>query len=184
MEDSKIIELFNARSEQGISILAQKYGSRLKRIALNITKNEHDAEECVNDAYLKLWNLIPPNTPKLLSVYAGKIVRTTAIDAMRIQNAHKRGGNADVDFDEIDNYMGEYSIDDLVSKKELACAISDFLRTLSPSDRVMFMRRYYYCESVSDIAKNVSKTPHNVTVKLARIKEKLKQYLMTKGILV
>jgi len=152
MEDSKIIDLFNERSEMAIVELSKKYGDSLKSVAVNIIKNEHDAEECINDSYLKLWNLIPPNYPKQLFVYALKIVRTTTIDAWRIKKAAKRKGEEAMDFDALENYMGEYSIEQMVSGKELSRAISDFLRTLEAADRVMFVKRYFYCQSVNEIA--------------------------------
>ncbi len=184
MEDSRIIDLFNERSEMAIVELSKKYGDSLKSVAYNIIKNEHDAEECINDAYLKLWNLIPPNYPRQLFVYALKIVRTTTIDAWRIKKAAKRKSEEAVDFDTLENYMGEYSIEQTLSEKELSKSISDFLHSLETADRVMFVKRYFYCQSVNEIAFSMSKTPHSVTVRLSRIKDRLKDHLMKEGIIV
>lgn len=179
MEDSKIIQLFFDRNELAISATSEKYGKYCSSIANNILGNTEDAEECVNDTYLKTWQSIPPHKPNVLSVFLGKITRNLAINKMKYNKADKRGnGQATAVLDEIaelvsgdDNVIGE------IERKELINAINEFLKTLPSEKKKIFICRYWYFDSVSDIAKQFNMTENNVSVTLNRTRTKLHNYL-------
>ena len=182
MDDNKIIELFYERSEQAISQLAKKYGTLCKRIAFNILKDESDAEECVNDAYLKIWNSVPPEKPDPLRTYVCRIVRNTSIDRYDHNTAKKRNEYYDTALEEFENYFTDPDgVEDIVSAKHLVSAVEEYLLKTDKESRFIFLRRYWYCDEVCDIARMLKKKPHYVSVKLFRIKEDLKKYLIKKG---
>lgn len=183
MEDSKIVDLFYERSEQAIFELSKKYGSVCKKIAFNIVRNEADAEECVSDAYLKIWNSVPPTVPSPLITYVCQVVKTVAINRYNNNAANKRNSIADIAIHELEDVLGTQSdIEDELEAKRIGIEISRFLDTLDPDSRVMFVKRYYFGESVSDIARYFHKSSHSVTARLSRIREKLKKYLIEKEI--
>lgn len=185
MEDGKIIKLFNERSEQAISELSKKYGRLCLKIAFNIVKNECDAEECVNDAYLKVWSSIPPNAPDSLLAYTCQIVRNQALNRLEANKASKRDGVLDTDFDEVLACIDDsYDIDRIVDARLFRQGVNEFLRTLDKDGRVIFVRRYFYCDSIEDIAKTFSMTVPAVGMRLTRIKKRLKKYLVQKGIML
>ena len=183
MEDREIIKLFNERSEQGVIELSKKYGRLCRKIALNILQDESDAEECVNDAFLCVWNLIPPEDPDPLRSYVCRVVRNVATDRYDKKTAQKRNSSYDVALHELDECIenGE-SVEKAIADKELSEIIDNFLAGLDKTSRVMFVRRYWYSETVGAIAKRVNRTPHAVTLKLARIRERLKTHLIEKGV--
>ena len=183
MDDSKIIELFFERSEQAIIELSKKYGSVFKKLALNILNNEHDAEECLSDAYLGVWNNIPPHKPEHLSGYVCRIVRNTAIKKYHSNTAKKRNCEYDVALDELEDCLSSpISVEDEVDAHELARIIDGFLETLDPSDRIMFVRRYYHSDTTGEIAHIFGTSEHNVSVRLFRVRNKLKKHLIKKGV--
>ena len=182
MEDSKIIELFFARSEQAINELASKYGATCKRIAMNILKNDSDAEECVNDAYLGAWNTIPPQRPDPLLAYIGRIVRNISITRYHANTASKRNSYYDTTLTELEDCLSDpHSPIDDMAFEELSKEINAFLLALDKESRVMFVRRYWFSDEVEVIADTVGRTPHYVSVKLFRIRARLRKYLMKKG---
>ena len=183
MEDSKIVDLFYERSEQAITELSKKYGSICQKIALNIVRNEADAEECVSDAYLKIWNCVPPTVPDPLITYVCQVVKTVAINRYNSNVANKRNNIGDIAIHELDEVLGTQSdIEDELEAKRIGLEISRFLDTLDADSRVMFVKRYYFGESITDIAKYFHKSAHSVTARLSRIREKLKKYLIEKEI--
>ena len=185
MEDSKIIELFYERSEQAIVELSEKYGRICHRIAVNILKNDADAEECVNDTYLGAWNTIPPQNPNPLLTYICRIVRNISIKRYHQNTAKKRNSYYDVALDELEDCLpSAMSVEDEVNAGELALLFDDFLATLDKTNRVMFVRRYWFSDSVSDIAATFKMNDHAVTVRLSRTREKLRQYLIGKGVTI
>ncbi len=182
MDDSKIVELFFERSEQAISELSKKYGQLCKKVAFNILGNSFDSEECVNDAYLGVWNTIPPQNPDPLVAYVCKIVRNNAIKKYHNNTALKRNSIYDVSLDELENCFGNIvSAEDEYSLKLLSQVIDKFLENLDTDNRVIFVRRYWFSDQISDIAKRVSMSSHNVTVRLFRLREKLKKHLRREG---
>ena len=185
MTDERIIELFFARSERGIEELDTKYGATCHRIAQNILGNKEDAEECVNDAYLGVWNSIPPKKPSLLSAFLFKILRNLSITRYHANTAQKRNSFYDIALDELgETISSEESIEKECSQKELINAIEGFLDTLARENRVIFVRRYWFSESYTEIAKRMGLTEKNISVRLIRIREKMKEYLSERGILV
>ena len=185
MEDSKIIELFYERSEQAIVELSKKYGDTSHKIALNILKNDSDAEECVNDTYLGAWNTIPPQNPSPLLTYICRIARNLSIKRYHKNTAKKRNSYYDVALDELENCLpSTTNLQDEVNADELAELLDDFLDGLNKNDRVMFVRRYWFSDSISDIAAMFKMSNRAVTVRLSRTREKLRQYLTQKGVTV
>lgn len=185
MTDERIIELFFARSERGIEELDTKYGATCHRIAQNILGNKEDAEECVNDAYLGVWNSIPPKKPSLLSAFLFKILRNLSITRYHANTAQKRNSFYDIALDELEETIStEESIEKECSQKELTTTIEGFLDTLTRENRVIFVCRYWFSESYTEIAKRTGLTEKNISVRLTRIREKMKEYLSERGILV
>ena len=182
LEDSKIIELFFARVEQAIVELSEKYGIVCSRIARNILKNDLDAEECVNDTYLAAWNTIPPEKPDPLKTYIFRIVRNISIAKYHSNTSIKRNSYYDVALEELENSLtSPATIEQEIEEIELSKQIDSFLDTLDKENRVMFVRRYWYSDSISDIAERFHISNHNVTVRLSRIREKLKNHLKKEG---
>ena len=185
MTDTEIINLFFERSEQAIEELAKKHGSAVARVARNILGNAQDTEECVNDTYLGTWNAIPPHKPNPLRTFVCRIARNLATKKYHANTADKRNSQYDLALDELEDYLSDSdSVENAYEAQELKEAINGFLATLSYSDRFLFMRRYWYSDPVQDIAKMAHSTNNSVTVRLFRIREKLRLYLEKEGLLV
>ena len=185
MTDTEIINLFFERSEQAIEELAKKHGNAVARVARNILDNTQDVEECVNDTYLGTWNAIPPHRPSPLRTFVCKIARNLATMKYHSNTATIRNSQYDLALDELEEYLADSNdVEEAYEAKELAEAINGFMATLNYSDRFIFTRRYWYSDPVRDIAKMADSTPNSVTVRLFRIREKLKRYLVKEGLLV
>ena len=185
MTDTEIINLFFERSEQAIDELAKKHGSAVARVARNILGNGQDTEECVNDTYLGAWNAIPPQKPSPLRTFVCKIARNLATKKYHANTAEKRNSQYDLALDELEEYLADNSgVEEAYEAKELRSAINGFLATLTPSDRFLFLRRYWYSDPVKDIAEMAHSTTNSVAVRLFRIREKLRHYLEKEGLLV
>ncbi|MBE6671118.1 MAG: sigma-70 family RNA polymerase sigma factor [Ruminococcaceae bacterium] len=183
LEDRKIIELFFERSEQAIVELSNKYNNICSKVAFNILNNKQDTEECLNDAYLGLWNTIPPQTPNPLLSYVCRIVRNLAIKKYHKNTALKRNSIYDVALDELENcFPSSELLEDEFDVIETARIIDEFLETLDWENRVMFVRRYWYSDSIDDLAKYFKTSNHNISVRLSRTREKLKKHLIQKGV--
>ncbi len=185
MKDADIIKLYFLRSENAIGETEKKYGGYCSAIADNILSSRQDTEECVNDTYLRAWNSIPPKSPDNLRTYLGKITRGLAINRYKMQSAEKRGGSSiDVIFSELQGCIpGNMTVEDTLDEKLLIKAIEDFLRRQSAEKRIIFLRRYWYAESIADIAKSFSVSESKVTSTLYRQRLKLKEHLEKEGIL-
>ena len=184
-DDEKILDLFFAREEQGIRELDAKYGTICHTLSYNIVNSRQDAEECVNDAYLGAWNAIPPARPRPLLSYLAKIVRNLSLKRYWREEAAKRSGRYTVALQEIEGCIADRSTaEDALQARELARIIGEFLDTLSPENRVIFLRRYWFADSYRDIAGFVGLTEKTISVRLTRIRGKMKQYLMERGVLV
>ena len=183
MEDSRIVGLFWERNEQAISAAAEKYGRYCASIAGNILGNREDAEECVNDTYLHAWNAIPPHRPEVLSAFLGKITRNLALNLYKHNTADKRGGGElPAVLDELAELVsGDEDTEQAVNQKELSHAIDSFLDTLSPEKRNIFLRRYWYTDSITEISARYKKSEGNVSMTLIRIRRKLHDYLSERG---
>ena len=185
MEDEKIIDLFFERSEQGIRELDNKYGKIFYSLSYNIVNNRQDAEECVNDAYLGAWNAMPPVRPNPLLSYILKIVRNISLNIYWRKKAVKRGGHYTVALEEIEGCIADQkTVEEEMEVRELAHIIEEFLDTLTVENRVIFMRRYWFADSCKDIAEFMGISEKNISVRLTRIRRKMRQYLMEREVFV
>ncbi len=182
-EDSKIIELYFERNEEAISATDEKYGAYCMKISQNILGNTEDAKECVNDTYLAAWNSIPPQIPKILSLFLGKITRNLSLNLYRKKNAEKRGGGEyDAVLDEIAEIVsGKENVEKDFERREILFVINDFLKTLDDEKRNIFVCRYWYFYSAKDIAKLFGKKESSVHSSLERTRKKLGKYLSERG---
>ena len=182
-EDLKIIELYFERNEEAISATDEKYGAYCMKISQNILGNTEDAKECVNDTYLAAWNSIPPQIPKILSLFLGKITRNLSLNLYRKKNAEKRGGGEyDAVLDEIAEIVsGKENVEKDFERREILFVINDFLKTLDDEKRNIFVCRYWYFYSAKDIAKLFGKKESSVHSSLERTRKKLGKYLSERG---
>ena len=184
MEDSKIIELFFDRSEEAITELSEKYGKVCKSVAENILNNQRDSEECVNDAFLAVWNTIPPQKPEHLLSYVCRIVRNLAIKKYHANTAQKRNSIYDVALDEIKECFPSFvSVEDEIESGEFSKVIDRFLESMDKQNKILFVRRYYYSDSIEELAELFRTSKHNISVRLSRMRKKLKKYLIKEGVL-
>jgi len=183
MNDSQIIDLYWNRNQEAIPETDKKYGRYCSKIAYNILENNEDTEECVNDTYLHTWNAIPPSRPEILSAFLGKIARNLAINMYKRSRTEKRGGGElPVVLDELEEVVsGSDSVEQEINKKELVTAIEGFLDGLTKDKREIFIKRYWYAESVTDIAEHYGMTAGAVSTQLSRMRDRLKDYLVERG---
>ena len=171
MEDGRIIELYWDRDQRAIPETAGKYGRMLHGIAWNLLRSREDAEECVNDTYLRAWEAIPPARPGAFRIWLGQITRNLSLDRWKSLRAEKRGGGAEL-------LLGE------LEDQELAELLNVFLRGLSREGRAMFLRRYWYGESVAEVALALGCGEGKVKSSLFRSRKALREYLEKEGIAV
>lgn len=185
MDDAMIIELFFERSELGIKELDNKYGRLCRSLSFNILNDINDAEECVNDGYLGVWNAIPPTKPNPLQAYVCKIVRNISLNLYNKKNTQKRKSNFDIAMDELEFELASpHTVETEIEAKELTKIIQEFLDFQSAENRVIFILRYALCFSYEDISDRVGISAKNVSVKLTRIRQQLKKYLADKEIFI
>ena len=182
MEERQILSLLLQRSDEAIAALEAVYGQRLTALARNILPTDADAQECVNDTYLALWNAIPPQQPNPLTPYVLRVCKNIAVSRLRTVTAQKRSGY-EVALDELSEVIGTRSLEDALSAKELGQAIDHFLGKLRREDRVIFLRRHWYGDSVQEIARMLSLSENNIAVRLHRTRTKLKKHLTKEGLL-
>ncbi len=184
MDDSAIIALFFERSQKAIEQLSEKYGKTALTISLNILKDEEDAKECVNDSLLCLWDRIPPEKPSPLRAYFFSTVRNQSLKKYRSNTAKKRNSYYDAALSELENVLStENSVEDEINIKELSKAVNRFLGTLSSENRIFFVRRYFYGDSVGSIGDLTGRSPHFVSVRLSRTREGLREFLRKEDLL-
>lgn len=182
MDDKMIVELFWERSQTAIKETEKKYGKYCFSIARSVVSSREDAEECVNDAYLRTWESIPPSRPSSLKAYVGKIVRNLALDRYDASIAGKRFDSG--------VELALWELEDCIPSREssvsddyiLRTAINGFLGSLPKRTRIIFMRRYWYFCSISEIAEGLGMSESNVKVTLLRTRNKFKEYLEKEGI--
>ena len=185
MEDSTIIALFDERSEQAIAELDRKYGAAVRKTASHILNSRQDVEECANDTYLAVWNSIPPKKPQPLIGYVCKIARNLAVNRLYAKTAAKRNANYELALDELEECIPSgFDLETEWEARELTASINRFLGELPPEDRILFVRRYWYSCSVTELAAMTHTTPNRISVRLFRIREKLRKTLMKEGLLV
>ncbi len=182
MEDQQIVSLYWARSQEAITQTQKKYDRYCHYIACQILGNDCDAEEVVNDAWLKAWNTIPPHRPAQLKPYVGMLARQLALDAWDAQNAQKRGGQTPLILEELAQCIPDGgSRGDMGDRLALREALNGFVRGLPQQTRRIFLRRYWYASSVREIARDFGMKESTVTVLMLRTRKKLKQYLEKEG---
>ena len=186
MEDSAIIELYYDRSENAVRETEKKYGAYCRKIAYNILNDRQDAEECVNDTYHKAWDTIPPQRPASLSAYLARITRNTALNRLRSKTTQKRGGGEyQLAFEELESVIGQKGdVEELFDIRQLKELINRFIGDLPADSRLVFIGRYWYFESVSDIAKKTGFSESKVKMLLFRARSKLKELLYKEGFIL
>ena len=175
--DLRIIDLYFARNEQAIAETDRHYGGLCMRISLGILDDRRDAEECVNDTYLKAWNAIPPTRPRSLRAFLSKIVRNLSLQRLEYNKAAKRNRDFEIALEELG--------DCIPMKDEEADALPDllnrFLSRLEKTERQLFCGRYWHGQSVKDLAHAHGLTPKAVTMRLSRTRDKLRLFLTERG---
>ena len=186
MDDNIIIELFWKRDDDAISESAAKYSRYCRKIAINILYSREDAEECVNDTWLGAWNTIPPYRPNNFATFLGKITRNLSYNKYKILNSDKRGhGELPIALDELYECIpSSSSVENEVEMAELETIINQFLHSLPELPCNVFLRRYWFVESISEIARRYAMTQSNVRMVLSRTRSKLKVYLEKEGVLI
>lgn len=185
MEDSAIIELYFERNENAISETDHKYGDYCCAIARNILSSRQDSEECVNDTWLRTWNTIPPQRPRVLRQFLAKITRNLSIDRYRAETAQKRGGGqTELALEELQECIcvnGDPA--GLMEMEVLKTAIGAFLKQLPDRERSIFLRRYFYVEDFAEIGQRYGLKDTNVRLILSRTRKKLAHHLQKEGLL-
>ena len=184
MDDNEMIQLFFSRSEKAIAEMNNQYGKLCHTLAFNILKNRQDAEECVNDAYLGVWNTIPPKRPNSLMAYLCSLVRNLSVNRRKYNTAEKRKTNYDLCFEEIELYFGTTELTEKITEKELTGYIELFLDSLTVQERFIFVRRFWYLDSYKAIAKATGLKEGALRVKMTRLKALLKKKLNKQGVVV
>ena len=185
MRDSDIVDLYWARDERAVAETEAKYGRYCLAIAGNILADREDARECVNDTWMGAWNAMPDARPNILSAFLGKITRHLALDRWRAKYAAKRGGGeTPLVLEELAECVpaGD-SPEDALAARELAEAVNAFVRSLPPVEMGVFLRRYWYLESVRDTAVRLGFSQSKVKSMLAQTRKKLRIYLEKEGLL-
>jgi RNA polymerase sigma-70 factor (ECF subfamily) len=179
LEDSEIVNLFWMRDESAITHTAVKYGRYCFKITNNILSNIEDAEECVNDTYLRTWNSIPTNKPEFFSSYLGKIARNLAISKYKSKKCLKRGGGSiEYALEELEECIPSKSkVEDEIEEKYFTQALNHFLYTISHEESNVFLRRYWYADSINDVCEKYLMSESKVKSMLYRTRKKLKKYL-------
>ena len=182
MDDKRIISGFLNRNEDVIEEVQTKYGKYCFHIANNILSNQQDAEECVNDAWNILWNTIPPTVPVSLKAYLGKVIRNQALTRYRAAHTQKRNDDMNVIWDEMDECVpSNINVDENANYKLLSDFINDWLKSLTKSDRIIFLKRYYMCESLQTISEESGVSENRIAQRLHKLRKNLKKYLDKKG---
>ena len=183
MQDHEIVRPFLDRDDRAVAAAEEKYRAYCFKIALNILSSGEDADFCINEVFLKAWEQIPPQEPRMLSAFLAKITRNCAINMLKQSNAQKRGGGeAELVYEEISEMVsGNSDVERDAENKELLKEIEGFLKKQPARLRDMFICRYWHCDSVRDIAAQFNTTENNVSVLLNRTRKKLRGYLQKRG---
>ena len=184
MEDAKILDLYFARDEDAIRETDTAYGKRLHTLAKNILRNREDAEESVNDTYAEVWKSIPPRRPKYFFAFLASICRHLSLNRVDWKQAAKRRAQVVPLTEEMENCIPDAVHERQMEAKELGRLLDLFLESLPKDSRLIFLRRYWYVDSVSEIAARYGMTESKVKMQLSRTKEKLRSFLEQEGIYV
>lgn len=183
MEDSHIVELYWQKNADAIKETDRKYGAYCFAIADNILHSSEDSEECVNDTWLNAWNAIPPQKPAKLQMFLAKITRNLSFNRFNARSAEKRGGGEILlVLDELAECLaGESDVESEYEARELGQYIRRFVQKLPEREGNVFVRRYFFTETVAEIAKRYGLSQNNVMVILSRTRKKLKAQLIKEG---
>lgn len=182
MDDIRIIDLFRRRDELAIDETRRKYGPYCNKIALNLLGSPEDAEECVSDALFAAWRQIPPLIPRSLRAFLGRVTRNLSVSKYRSGKAQKRSCGMEELLSELSDCLPDgNSLDDQVDSRALAIVITRWLDTLAPWDRELFVRRYWFCDSLGDIAAGMGETPQQLAQRTFQLRKSLKQRLEKEG---
>ena len=177
MQENQILDLYFARDERAISACERQYGADCMRVSMNILRSRPDAEECVNDTWLKAWNAIPPKRPSPLRAFLLRVTRNLSINRLRYRHSECRDESLTVALEELEDCIPipeEHS-------PELASLLSEFLRSVSDRDRLLFMGRYFHACSVEELAEQMGMKPNTASVRLRRTREALREFLAGRG---
>lgn len=182
MEDIEIIDLYWKRDEAAIDETSKKYGGLCLSIAKNVLTVTSDAEECVNDAYFTAWNSIPPQKPIKLGAWLGRVVRNIAINLWNRNHCRKRYSGIEAILDELEDCIpSAVTVESVLDGEELTRFIDDWLDSLEPPEKNIFVKRYWYGESVTSIAKELNQDPARIADRMFRLRRKLKASLEKEG---
>lgn len=182
MDEEKIIQLYLTRDEQAIRLSMEQYGAYCQSVAAGILPDSADVEEAVSDTWLKAWQTIPPQRPRYLRLYLGRIARNAALSIWRRNNAYCRGGGETaLALEELGEVVGSDSPETDLDGRELARTITAFLKTEPVQRRSVFLRRYFYMEELQAIAGRYGLRESNVRMMLSRTRQRLKKYLKQEG---
>ena len=185
MEDTAIIQLFFQRAEQAIVEVQQKYGSFCRTVAMNLLQQKEDVEECVNDTWQAAWQRIPPENPRMLGAFLGRITRNLAISRFRKNTAQMRSEGLTVLLSELEHCVPSgQSTEEAVDSILLGEYISKWLESLSADDRALFLRRYWFGESLRELSREVGTGEGHLAQKLYRLRLQLKKELEKEGVVV
>ena len=184
MQDREIIELYNKRSQSAIRETADKYGTYLFTIAVNILHDAEDAAEVISDTYFRAWKSIPPAKPRELRFFLSRITRNLAIDRLRRDTAKRRSAQTVELLEEFEECLpdGENSVEDAVTAKELGGMLNAFLAALGTDDCGILLSRFYYMRTIDDIAAEYGLTARQIRYRLTRLRHELKEFLETRGV--
>ncbi|MBQ1847011.1 MAG: RNA polymerase sigma factor [Clostridia bacterium] len=183
MKDSDIVDLYWKRDENAIRESDVKYGKMLRGVSANFVSTVQDAEECVNDTYFKAWNQMPTDRPDMLGAYLTRIVRAVSVDRYRAETADKRGGPAVASEELSDMIPSDFSIDEQIDSRLLKEKINGFLEGQSKLNRVIFVKRYFFCESIAQICSDTELGASQVKTALYRMRGQLYEILKGEGLL-
>ena len=182
LQDNEIVEKLFARCESGLGSIYIKYGKSFMHVARNILGNEQDAEECVNDTLVKIWESIPPNRPHSLLAYALRIVRNLSLNRLETMRTQKRGGALTcIPLSELEEHLEGIAVPDESKSQELQRIINDFLDSLSQKDAVLFVRRYWYLDSIKTLSEMTGYSENNIYQRLFVMRKKLRDKLIKEG---
>jgi RNA polymerase sigma-70 factor (ECF subfamily) len=181
MEDYQIVDLYWSRSESAIAQTEQKYGRMLTGISVKLVPTVQDAEECVSDTYLAAWNSMPDERPVYLGAFLSKIVRRISINKYRSAHTARRGGAGELIDELTDCIPSDCNLETEYDNKRLAEALNTFLLSLDEQKRYIFIRRYYYSDSIADVAKRAGVGEGKVKTLLFRVRGELRKFLEKEG---
>lgn len=183
MDDTGIIELYYARNERAITETDKKYGAYCRTIARNILSVREDVEECVNDTWFAVWNRLPPDLPKVLSAFLGRITRNLSISRFRAMRAEKRYNGMEVMLSELGDCVPDRGdVEQMADQRRLSWLIGHWLDSLDTEDRTLFVRRYWHGDEVRHLAARWSCTPNQMAQRMLRLRRDLKFFLEQEGV--